>query len=83
MAERKVKSRSDILQQVYLTKKDIQVLMKVSYPVAVRTFDHALEIDKSEMKFRPWEKRVRTQTVCKVCGITVEQLGKQIKSATS
>lgn len=83
MAERRVKTRSDILAQIYLTKKDIQQLMQVSYPVAVRTFNQAMEIDKAEMKFRPWETRVRTQTVIDVCGVTYAQLEKHIKSATS
>lgn len=79
----RAKTRSEILQQVYLTKADIQRLMKVSYPVAVKIFDKALAIDQSELQFRPWETRVRLQTVLNINGVTYTQLEKQIKSATT
>ena len=79
----RAKTRSEILQQVYLTKADIQRLMQVSYPVAVKIFDKALAIDRSELQFRHWETRVRLQTVLNINGVTYTQLEKQIKSATT
>ena len=77
------KTRADIIQQTYLTKADIKRLLVVSYPVAVRIYDQALDQDRAELKFRPWENRVRLHTVLGVAGITYTQLEKQIKSAAS
>ena len=77
------KTRSDILGQVYLTRKDIKDLLKVSYPKAREIYNRAMDIDIRELSFHPWDTRVRIQSALKVAGVTFAQLEKQIKSAAS
>lgn len=76
-------AKEELLQKVYLTRKDIQNLFGVSRAAGIRIFDAAMAVDDEEMKFRPWPKRVRQKSVLKVQGISFKELERQIKSAPS
>lgn len=77
------KTRAEVLQQTYLTRSDVKKLLDVSYPIAVKGFNQAMEIDRAEMEFRIWETRVRLTSVLRAFGVSYGQLEKQIKSAAS
>ena len=65
---RKRKSREDISKQPYLCKKDIEVLMSVTYRGAKKIFDYAMEIDRQELPYIIEPYKVRLVSVCKVTG---------------
>ena len=68
------KTREEIFAQPYLTKADIKRLLQVSQEV----------IDKEFFgKFRIEPTKVRITSVCKVAGISLNTLQRQIKSASS
>ena len=80
----RTKTREEILAQPYLTKADIKKLLQVSQGKAVRIYGFAESIDKEFFKeFRIEPTKVRITSVCKVTGISLNTLQKQIKSATS
>ena len=74
-------AKEELLQKVYLTRKDIQNLFGVSRAAGIRIFDAAMAIDDEEVKFRPWPNRVRQKSVLKVQRISFNELERQIKSA--
>lgn len=76
-------AKEELLQKVYLTRKDIQNLFGVSRAAGIRIFDAAMAIDDEELKFRPWPNRVRQKSVLKVQRISFNELERQIKSAPS
>lgn len=78
----RTKSREEILAQPYLTKADIKKLLQVSQGKAVRIYRFAETIDNEFFKeFRIEPTKVRITSVCKVAGISLNTLQKQIKSA--
>ena len=80
----RTKTREEILAQPYLTKADIKKLLQVSQGKAVRIYGFAESIDKEFFKeFRIEPTKVRITSVCKVAGISLNTLQKQIKSAAS
>ena len=80
----RTKTREEILAQPYLTKADIKKLLQVSQGKAVRIYGFAESIDKEFFKeFRIEPTKVRITSVCKVTGISLNTLQKQIKSASS
>lgn len=80
----RTKTREEILAQPYLTKADIKKLLQVSQGKAVRIYGFAETIDNEFFKeFRIEPTKVRITSVCKVAGISLNTLQKQIKSASS
>lgn len=80
----RTKSREEIFTQPYLTKTDIKKLLQVSQGKAVRIYRFAETIDNEFFKeFRIEPTKVRITSVCKVVGISLDTLQKQIKSASS
>lgn len=76
-------AKEELLQKVYLTRKDIQNLFGVSRAAGIRIFDAAMAIDDEELNFRPWPNRVRQKSVLKIQRISFNELERQIKSAPS
>lgn len=77
-----MKTREQILEQVYLTQNDIRLLLKVGYKHADKLYGFANEIDSEELgKYRIEPRKVRITSVCKVAGVSLNTLQKQIKSA--
>ena len=75
-----MKSRSDIAEQVYLGKHDIQELLQVSRSMADKLYNAAMKVDRDELKDRViHDSKARLQTVLKVAGINYSLLIKQIK----
>ena len=80
----RTKTREEIFAQPYLTKTDIKRLLQVSQGKAVRIYNFAEVIDKEFFgKFRSEPTKVRITSVCKVAGISLNILQRQIKSASS
>ena len=80
----RTKTREEIFAQPYLTKADIKRLLQVSQGKAVRIHNFAETIDKEFFgKFRIEPTKVRITSVCKVAGISLSTLQRQIKSASS
>lgn len=75
-----MKSEAEILQQRYLNKRDIQVLLQVSRRTADKYFKIARQMDEDELQDRVIEEnRARTSSVLKVSGMDYDLLMKQIK----
>lgn len=75
-----MKSREDLLKEVYLNKSEISRLLKISPPAAKRMFDSAMEIDNEQLgKWKIYDNRVRIKSVMKVAGVDFNLLQKQIK----
>ena len=79
----RLKSRTEIANQIYLNKADIKKLLKVSPAKAKRIYEYADEIDKNDenMKYRIEPRKVRITSVAKVVGMKLDIL-KQQASAT-
>ncbi len=76
-----MKSREEILAQSYLNKSEISRLLDVPFKVAARIYGLADKIDQETLKeFRIYDTKVRITSVCKVAGISLNTLQKQIKS---
>lgn len=68
-----MKSREDIASQCYLNVSDIAKLMKVSRCKAVAIYQEA---EKIETGYRPYLRKVKITSVCKVTGFSVNQIKK-------
>lgn len=69
-----------MLNEPYLNKRQIEILLKVSREVAGRIYNQADMID-DQMKFRAYPNKVRMQTVLNVQELDYELLKAQIKNA--
>lgn len=76
-------TREELLQRVYLNKKQIQALFEISRRASDRIYSAAMQIDREEMKFPPFNNMVKLKSVLKVQGISFKELERQIKSAPS
>ena len=74
-----MKTRDEVLEQVYLNKTDIAILLGITRAKAGKLFDLAKEVEFNQ--FSPYESKVRMNTVLGVAGITFSQLERQIKRA--
>lgn len=74
------KTRLELIDEVYLQQTHISTLFKVPISVAHKVYLKAKEIDQCELKYFIYENRVRTNSVCKVLGVNLNTLQKQIKS---
>ena len=74
------KDRQALLAELYLNKADIQRLFGVNQKIARDIYNMAEEIDMKE-PWRVYDYKVRLTSCCKVTGITLNTLRKQIKSA--
>lgn len=78
----RTKSREEILAQPYLTKADIKKLLQIGYGSSVRVYKAAERLDIEQLReYRIEPRKVRITSVCKVAGISLNTLQKQIKSA--
>lgn len=75
----RIKSRQEIVTQAYLNKADIGRLLKVPPAKASKIYGFARQIDDEELKYIIYETAVRMTSVCKVTGVTLNVLLKQIK----
>lgn len=80
---RRIRSPEEMLRIGYLTIADIQRVFGISYYRARDVYKYAFEIDKGELKYHIFPDKVRMTSVCKVIGVSLNTLQKQIKSATS
>ena len=71
-----------MLNEPYLNKRQIEILLKVSREVAGRIYNQADMID-DQMKFRAYPNKVRMQTVLNVQELDYELLKAQIKNAAA
>ncbi len=76
-----MKTREELLAQSYLNRSEISRLMGISYSAASKIFKLADSIDQESLKYRVYDTKVRITSVCKVAGISLNTLQKQIKSA--
>lgn len=77
----RLKCRSEIANQTYLTKSDIKKLMDISMPSAKRIYQFADSIDQG-MKYRIEPRKVRITSVCAVVGMSLATLKKQATDAS-
>lgn len=77
-----IKTREDLLKEVYLNKTEISHLLKISQPAAKKMFDAAMEIDDKNLgNWKIYDNRVRIKSVLKVAGVDLNFLQKQIKTS--
>lgn len=75
------RSRLEVSQQVYLNTTDISDLLLISMGNARRLYQAADRIDREHFKqFRSEPRKVRTTVVCKLAGVNLDQLQRQIKN---
>ena len=78
-----MKSREDLLNEVYLNKAEISRLLKVSPPAAKKIFDSSMALDNKVLgNWKIYNNRVRINSVMKVAGIDYNLLQKQIKKTS-
>ena len=70
------KTVEEIANSMFMSKADIRKMFRFGSDRAKAIFDRADLIDAEEIRYRVFDDRVRTTSVCKVLGITVEQLKK-------
>ena len=75
----RLKSRTEIANQIYLSKADIKKLLKVAPAAAKRIYGYANEIDENdeEMKYRIEPRKVRITSVATVVGMRLDILKQQ------
>ena len=71
---RPIRSAEEVVTGVFMTKADIRRLFRTGSDRASEIFNRADAIDRDEIKFRVFEDRVRTTSVCQVLGITLDEL---------
>lgn len=77
----RVKTREELLTQAFLNRSEISKLLCVPYKAASKIYEMADKIDQECLKeFRIYDTKVRITSVCKVAGISLNTLQKQIKS---
>lgn len=77
----RVKTREELLTQPFLKASDIQRLLGVSYKSAKKIYTLADKLDTDQLgDYRIEARKVRFTTVCKVTGVTLATLQKQIKN---
>lgn len=80
----RTKTREEIAEQVFLNVADIGKLLQVGYRSAKKIYAIADQIDTDQLRsWRIEPNKVRITTVCKVAGINLATLQKQIKSGVS
>ena len=78
---KKRKTRLEIYQQTYLTKTDIRKLFLVSQPKAIRIYNLADTLDRTELgEYRIEPFKVRFKSAMKVTHTEPSLLLKQIKA---
>lgn len=79
-----MKTREQVLGQSYLTIKDVQRLLGVSWRAAKKAYTLADDLDDEELgRFRIEPRKVRIKSVLHVTGTNYNLLQKQIKSSQS
>lgn len=77
----RIKTRQETVELAYCNITDIQRLLGCSWKKAKKVYTFADEIDQSELgRFRIEDHKVRMTSVCKVAGIPLTALIKQVKS---
>lgn len=80
MAQRK-KTRAETVRQIDVNKADISRIFGGSHKKVSRLFEMASEIDDEELgRYRIDTSKVRLTTVCKIKGVTLNQLLRQSES---
>lgn len=78
-----MKSREELLKEVYLNKIEISRLLKISPPTAKKIFDMAMELDNKDFgKWKIYDNKVRIKSVMKVAGTDFGLLEKQLKKTS-
>ena len=72
----RLKNRTEIANQTYLSKADIKKLLDVAPATAKRIYGYANEIDK-KMKYRIEPRKVRITSVAEVVGLSLNTLKRQ------
>lgn len=72
----RLKGRTEIATQIYLTQSDIKKLLDVSPARAKRIYQFADSIDKN-LKYRVEPRKVRITSVSEVIGISLNTIKKQ------
>lgn len=71
-------SRRECLAKTDLNRTEIATLFRISRSNACRLFDEAEKLDIRDYAYRIDDTRVKTSTVCKLTGVTINQLRIQI-----
>lgn len=72
----RLKTLEEIASQPLMSKADIRKLMHCGAAKAKEIFDLADIIDRAELRYRVFDYKVRTSSVCRVIGLTEEELKK-------
>ena len=80
----RLKTREEIVTQPFVNKADIQKLFLVGYSTATKIYQAANQLDDDQLGiYRIEPTKVRITSVCKVSGVSLNTLQKQIKSGSS
>lgn len=71
---KRTRTPEEILSSPFMTKTDIKRILHVGSDKAYDIFTTADDIDSRELEYRVFYDKVRTTSVCRVLGVTVEQL---------
>lgn len=72
-------TKKDLIEKSFLNKTDIARLFDVPRHIANKIYAQADKLDQAYFsEFRIYETKVRLTSCCKVTGITLNQLKKQI-----
>ena len=72
------RTREEVAKQVYLNQTDIADLLQISKAKAKRLYEECDRLE-SDSQFRVEDRKVMTETVCRVAGISLKRLQAQIK----
>lgn len=78
----RLKTKEEILDSQFVSKADIKKLFGIGSERANKIYKLADEIDNADLKYRIFDNRVRITSMCKVVGISINLLQKQIKSVS-
>ena len=73
-----MKTREELLNQIYLSQTDIQQLLSISYEKAKRLYDQC-DYYENGLNFRLFENKIRMKTLLHTLGISYEELERSIK----
>jgi len=77
----KLKTRQESVEQAYCNITDIKRILQCSWKKAKKVYSLADEIDTQELgRYRIEDHKVRITSMCKVSGIPLSALLRQIKS---
>ncbi len=72
-------TKQELIEKTFLNKTEIAKLFNVPLYVARKIFDNADKLDDEKFgNYRIYDSKVRLTSCCKVTGVSINQLKKQI-----